>query len=95
MHARYTVITDVAGSHDFAVGQVVGVAEFQIRFVDNYFLVKTGSVGVYFVDLPVAVFIEGGEKQAVGIPVQLDIREGDICCRFIDGTAFDSSPQIG
>ena len=63
MYARDAVITDIT----------VGIAKFEVRFIDNYFLMQARSVCVYFIDLPLAVLIKRGEQQPVCIPVQLYI----------------------
>ena len=52
MYARDAVITNITGGHHFAVRQIVGVAKFEVRFIDNYFLMQARSVCVYFIDLP-------------------------------------------
>ena len=71
MHARHAVVTDIGRCHHFSVRQVIGIAKFQVRFVDSDLLVKVASVNVHFVDLPFPVFVERGEEKAVGIPVEL------------------------
>ena len=89
------VITDIAGGYDFAVRQIVGIAEFQVRFIDRYLLVESASICVHFVDLPFPVFVERRKEQSVGIPMQLDIGNRNIGVWFIECLALNFSAQIG
>ena len=93
MHTRNAVVTDVGRRHHFPVRQVIGVAEFQIRLINGDLLVKVASVDVHFVYLPLPVLVERGEEEAVGIPVELYVRNGNIGFGFVYPAAFDLSAQ--
>lgn len=79
MYARDTVITNITGGHHFAVRQIVGVAKFEVRFIDNYFLMQARSVCVYFIDLPLAVLIKRGKQQSVCIQCSCISEMGTSC----------------
>ena len=93
MHTRNAVVTDVGRRHYFPVRQVIGVAEFQIRLINGDLLVKVASVDVHFVYLPLPVLVERGEEEAVGIPVELYVRNGNIGFGLVYPAAFDLSAQ--
>ena len=54
---------------------------------------ETASVRFYFVNLPFPFFVERGEKESVGIPVELYVRQGNIGFRLVYTAAFDLSTQ--
>lgn len=91
MHTGNTVVTDIAGSDHFAVRQVVSITKFQVRLIDRYLLVESASIRVHFIYLPFPVFVERRKEQAIGIPMQLDVRNGNIRSRFIEYLALNFS----
>ena len=95
MYARHAVIADIGRGNHLSVRQVVCIAKFQIRLIDCNLLVKARPVGLYFVYLPFPVRIEGGEQQAVGVPVKLYVGDGYVGFRLVDAFALDLAPQVG